>query len=183
MYLFLSIVFNGLLLVIFKYFSKWNIDLLTAIVVNYFTAFIVGLLVDGGEILSTNPFTAPWFGPLIIMGLCFILGFNFIALTVRYAGITITTIMQKITFLTVVFYALIVFNESANWVKITGVACATVAVILVSAPNRGREGGKAIKSWILLLPILTFLVSSVIDVPGQVERTLSRNDHLYQPEN
>ena len=68
----LSILFNAVLFVIIKLFAKFNIDALQALVVNYFVAFLVGLLFLEVDVVPQEIMNENWFKGSILLGFVFI---------------------------------------------------------------------------------------------------------------
>ncbi len=84
----------------------------------------------------------------------------------KYYGVTISQIMQKMSILVTVPFALLVYHESANVWKITGVILALASIILVNwpqnTPNGANNGANYRHLW--WIPLLTWLGAGVIEV-------------------
>ncbi|WP_233188583.1 hypothetical protein [Tenacibaculum sp. SG-28] len=80
-YLILSIVFSSSLFVIFKYFERYKINTLQAIVVNYLVAFVVGMLSASSFSRITTIPQQPWFYGALVLGLLFVSVFFVMAMT------------------------------------------------------------------------------------------------------
>lgn len=125
--------------VLFKLFPRWRVNTFNAIVVNYTLCLALGVALDP---TVRWPFEAgvrqaPWFTLDLLVGVLFITGFNLTALAVRQAGMTLTTLMQKMSILLTVAFTLLLFGEPAGTAKITGLAVALVAIFLVNRPRPG----------------------------------------------
>ena len=68
--LLLSIASSTIIFVIFKMFQRFNIDTFQAIVINYFTAFIIGISLYGNEFNIDSLEETSW---MISAGICSIL--------------------------------------------------------------------------------------------------------------
>ncbi len=121
LYLLLTVACSVLLGFIFKLFARFGIDGFQAIVFNYATCFCCGWLHLGHFPVQAENFGAPWMPYALVLGLIFVSGFNMAALTVRYFGVTIGQIMQKMSILMTVPFAIFAYQESAGWVKIVGI--------------------------------------------------------------
>ena len=101
---------------------------------------------------------------MLLLGISFILALNIIALSVEKIGLTITAIMQKVSFLAVVIYAVAFFVESLGVLRGLGVVLGILTVILMNWPPEDILHLKPDRKLIILLPTLTFLFSSFIDI-------------------
>jgi drug/metabolite transporter (DMT)-like permease len=160
-YLILAILFNSILTIIFRLFPKYRIDNLSAIVWNYIACFITGVVVSGGAVLNVYPPGESWFESAILLGIFFIIGFNIVAATVQTFGIGITAIMQKMSLIFVVLYAVIFIGEGASVLKIIGLVCALSSVVLINWPESGAKARRT--GYLILLPTATLLLSGIID--------------------
>ncbi len=178
-FLLLSIISSTLIGVTFKLLPKFNIDTFQAIVFNYWVCVIIGGLMLGKIPIDANTFAQPWFPYAIIMGIMFISGFYAVGMTVTFFGITIASILQRMSLLISVPFAILVFSEAAPLSKIIGLSLALSAVVLsnwkdkkggivkIDEPQRARHlyiqsGGKMLL--LLFFPIYGFLVSGAIEV-------------------
>nr|MBS0038528.1 hypothetical protein [Saprospiraceae bacterium] len=158
-----SVIFNTAILVVFKYFANLGVDIYKAIIYNYFVCIVMGVFFTGQWPLL-SAFGEPYLPYMIFLGAIFVFGFNIAALTVRYYGLTITSILQRTAMVITVIYAVVVFNESLGALKITAIVCALIAITLINMPFR-----KPVKKildvpvWAYLLPLTMFLINGVID--------------------
>ena len=176
LYLFLTVACSVLLGFIFKLFSRFGVDGFQAIVFNYFTCFICGWLHLGQFPIQAEDFGTPWMPYALVLGLIFISGFNMAELTVRHFGVTIGQIMQKMSILLTVPFAILAYHESAGWMKIVGFLFALASIVLVNWPrtpelgsgasnmppeqSSGVLGGKNLR-WI---PIGTWILAGLLEV-------------------
>ena len=159
----IAVIANLLLAVCFKLYARTGVDPFTAIVINYWTSVVIGCAIAGHiPLLSYDPALVPWATYGIALGCLFVIGFTVIAFSIRYAGIAITTAMQKMSLMISVSYAVIFFGEPFGLLKITGVILAIVGIWMVthsdikSVPWRQRIR-------ILILPLGTLLFNGVIE--------------------
>ena len=155
-----SIFFSSVLTFIFKMFPSYKVDTFSAIIYNYLTCYILGGLLlghfPGIEVVDFN-----WFGYALFLGAVFIVGFNIVARTVQEFGITIATLMQKMSLILTVVFALIYFHESLNIWKVSGLLLALGAIYLVNKP---QGNGGSLWAVIGLLPFLTWTISALIEI-------------------
>ncbi len=170
-FLFLSILFNSYLGVIFAYFNKYKIDSFQAIVFNYWTCVITGTIVLGHFPINTESVQYPWFKWAILMGFLFITVFNLISISSVNVGITITQTSNKLSLVIPVLFSFLIYHEQISWIKLTGLSLALIAVILTSKSNNNVKDTQK-TSWVYLLPVILFISSGIIDtLTKYVERT------------
>ncbi|MFM8485805.1 MAG: hypothetical protein ACKOCH_05685, partial [Bacteroidota bacterium] len=142
-----------------------KVDTFQAIVFNYFTCLTCGWLHLGHFPVERATFDMPWFPYALFLGLIFISGFYTSALTVRYFGVTVSQVMQKMSILASVPFAVFVCGETAGIGKVTGFFMALCAIVLVNFPFRTRdseqEGQKTGLWWV---PLITWVLAGVIEV-------------------
>ncbi len=158
------VVFNVLLLIIFRLYKSYKVDTFQAIVFNYLTCVTVGSIVLGKFPLSLASIDEKWFPYSIFLGILFISGFNILAKTVQSFGVTLSAIAQKMSLILTVGFTILFFNEGVNFLKIIGILSAVLAIILINVPEKGLDidHTKFKKFWYLL--ILTFVLSGIIDL-------------------
>ncbi|MUU76834.1 EamA family transporter [Winogradskyella endarachnes] len=158
-YLFLSVLSSTAIFVLFKLFSKYNVDTLQAIVVNYATAFVCGYILYDGDISPTQIIETNWFIAAIGLGFLFIAIFNVMALTAQKNGLSVVSVASKMSLVIPVIFGIYVHNESTEAQKLIGIALALVAVYLTSIKK--KETTVLTKS--IYLPIILFIGSGIID--------------------
>lgn len=181
-YLLLAVACSVLLGFIFKLFVRFRVDGFQAIVFNYVTCVLCGWLHIGHFPLSFANAAKPWFPYSVVLGLVFIGGFNGAALTVRYFGVMVSQIMQRMSILMTVPFAVFVYGESAGTGKVAGFLLALAAIVLVNWPHAkppvqshhdgalpSVEQQQNTLTWkgkkvLLLIPLLTWLLAGVIEI-------------------
>jgi len=173
-YLFFSVLVSSLLYVIFKLFKHYQVNTFHAIIINYFVAFSFGFLMSNSKMSPTEVTSSAWFIGSIFLGLLFILIFNIMGITAQRSGVAVTSVATKMSVVIPVVFGLIVYNESAGFLKITGIVLALVAVYLASV--KSKEGFK----WRnIIFPILLFLGSGVIDTSLKYMETTYVTDEQF----
>jgi drug/metabolite transporter (DMT)-like permease len=158
-----AILANLVIAVCFKLFKRMDVDHFTAIVVNYWASAILGSVLGGHvPLLSYDPAMVEWIPFAIALSAFFIIGFTVTALSVRYAGMAVTTAMQRMSLLVSASYALVFFGEAFDIYKLGGMILAIVAIILITRSERNFESDKH-PVRLLLLPIGTLLFSGIIE--------------------
>lgn len=160
-YLLLSILSSTLILIIFRVFERYKINVFQSIVYNYITACIVGFLIFGDEWKSGDLSTGSWIPFAIITGALFIGLFLLIGKSAQENGIGITSVTVKMSLAIPVIAAIFLYDESIYLTKIMGIIAALVGVFLITYQKR-LNTKKSGKSNILYL-ILLFLGSGLAD--------------------
>ncbi|MBK7936044.1 MAG: DMT family transporter [Lewinellaceae bacterium] len=165
LYLILSILCSVLLGFIFKLFQRFGVDSFQAIVFNYFTCVACGWIQIGRFPTAGSDFESPWMPYALALGFIFIAGFNGAAATVRYFGVTVSQVMQKMSILMTVPFAILAYGESSGWGKIAGFVLALAAIIFVNVPS-GKESAKngAGRGGLWWIPLVTWILSGVLEV-------------------
>ena len=158
-YLLLSVLSSTAIFVLFKLFSKYKIDTLQAIVINYATAFGFGLIFNDAKINVSEIIQTHWFIAAIGLGFLFIAIFNVMALTAQKNGLSVASVASKMSLIIPVIFGIYVNNESTEAQKLIGIALALVAVYLTSIKQ--KDNSVVTKS--IYLPIILFIGSGIID--------------------
>ncbi len=159
-YLILSVLASTLIFIIFKLFSKYNVDTLQAIIINYIVASISGIIaysepVDMGYVSNQG-----WFYGAIVLGIIFISVFNLMAITTQKSGLSVAAVATKMSLAIPIIFGIFVYNESTGTLKIIGIIIALVAVYLTSMKS---AEGISISKKNLIFPLLVFIGSGIID--------------------
>jgi drug/metabolite transporter (DMT)-like permease len=158
--LLLCILINTLIGIIFKLFGKWEVNVLIAIIINYFTCVVTGSLVYGRSTVNIDIVSEAWFPYAAFLGLVFVSIFTLVALTVRSFGIMIATIFQKMSLIFPAIMGMLFYAESSTSFKVTGILLSVLAIVLISFPSGKKEWNKAL----IWLPLATWLGSGIIEV-------------------
>ncbi|WP_430425500.1 EamA family transporter [Maribacter litoralis] len=159
MYLALSILFSSLIFVVFKLYTKYKVQTIYAIIVNYFIACVVGLIYYQKPI---NAFEIPqksWFWGSILLGLLFILIFNLMAATSQKLGVSVASVATKMSLTIPVLFGVFFYREVLTVLEIIGILLALLAVYFSSL----KENKIKAEKWAFALPILVFIGSGTID--------------------
>ncbi len=149
------------LFVIFKLFAKFQINTLQAIVVNYFSAFVIGILV-AEEYYSFDYLThTPWFIHGLWIGFIFILFFRLMALGAQKIGVSMTTAANKMSIVIPVIFGILFNNDSHVWYKLLGVGLALVSVYMIAKVRGDEQSAEGPIKW--LVPFALFFGGGMID--------------------
>ncbi|MFK7773053.1 MAG: hypothetical protein AB8F94_12980 [Saprospiraceae bacterium] len=162
--LIICILTNTVIGFIFKMFPKYGVNTLQAIVVNYFVCVAMAGLVLGEFPIISNVHQTEWFPFALFLGFIFITGFNITALSFQKLGVTLTTIMQKMSLLLTVPISIWMYNEDINAWKVFGLLSGLVAIYLTNQPNQKElDKAKNLSKWMFILPIIVWLISVCIE--------------------
>ena len=156
-FLIATILLNTLLAILFKLFPRFGVNTLQAIVVNYWVCVITGSLFLGDFPVSTASVHQSWFPWALLMGVSFISIFNLIGYCTRVAGITTTTIANKLSLVIPVLLSILLYNESTGIWKIAGIILAIPAVYFTA--HEKEKNGKSNLLW----PAILFVGSGLLD--------------------
>jgi len=110
----------------------YKINTLQAIVVNYFTAALTGLISYQGSTTVNQILNKDWFLGAIFLGVLFISIFNVMALTAQRNGLSVASVASKMSVIIPVIFGLYAYKESLNYQKGIGILLALIAVYLTS---------------------------------------------------
>ncbi len=155
-FLTLSILCSSTIFICFKFFKKYKVDTFQAIVVNYFTAFLIGITTHKNEInLCELPYKN-WFLGAFILATLFIIVFNLMAITSQKNGVSVAAVSGKMAVILPTFFGVILYQEKLSLIKAFGIILGLIAVYLITIK-------KKIKKKTLIFPILLFIGAGIID--------------------
>ena len=114
-----------------------------------------------GAMPVTETFDKAWLPYALTLSVFFISGFWLVATTVHRLGIGMATLMQKMSLVLSVLFAIIFFHESTHVLKMSGMALAVVSIALYN--HSAFRSGQLSMSW-LWLPLLAWLTSGIIEI-------------------
>lgn len=171
-YLFLSIFFSTIILVIFRMFKRYKVNTFQAIVYNYIIAFVVGFGLYGNEWKSEHLEQGTWIPYVFIIGGLFIGLFLLMGKSSQENGIGITSVTVKMSLAIPVAMAIFLYNESIYLVKIIGIIGALIGVYLITFQKRSQRK-KGAPGNVLFLIILFFGSGALDTLLNYVERVAS----------
>ena len=173
LFLLLSVLSSTILVMVFKFFPKYGIDTFQAIVANYFVCIICGTVVLGRFPFGVETLATPWLPYALGLGILFISGFYAVGMTVLFFGLTVASVLQKMSIVISVPFAIIAFSEPATAMKIFGVLLALGAVVLSNWPSnkvlvqtedQKKDSVTANAGFLVwFFPLYAFLVSGAIE--------------------
>ncbi|PKP52298.1 MAG: hypothetical protein CVT92_09415 [Bacteroidetes bacterium HGW-Bacteroidetes-1] len=160
LYLFASIVFSALILILFRYFTRFGIDNLQAIIGNYFIAAIIGYIAYPGspDFLSITKLS--WFPMAVLLGFIFIGVFFLFALSSQKAGVAVTAVASRMSVVIPVAGGFLLFGEQATLFKIIGILIALPAFYFTFKNKQKMKFNISLA----LLPFFIFLGTGTNDL-------------------
>ena len=155
-----SILSSTMIFVVFKLFSRFNINTFQALTFNYVTACICGIILQENSIKFSEVQQFEWFPFALGLGGLFILVFNLMAITTQRSGLSVVSVATKMSVVIPILFGLLYYKESLGFFKIIGIILALVAVYLASIKTKD---GIKIKLSNFIFPVLVFFGSGTID--------------------
>lgn len=158
-YLFLTILSSTSIYVIFRLAKNYSCNLSALISLNYLVATMLGFgfLVDYSNFSVSG--IKSWLPFAILLGTLFIGMFYLIGNSSQKAGITVTTLANKLSLVFPVLFSLVYFGEQISIIKYFGIFTALIAIALtIFKPEIKRTN-----LLYLLLPISIFIGSGITD--------------------
>lgn len=163
LYLAGAIIFSSWLTIAFKIAGRMGISSFQAIIFNYFTCVITGILLEGQAPSIEMIVHAEWFIWALIMGIMFVSIFNLVAYTTRKSGLAITSVANKLSLVIPFLFSVFLFNETISNLKVGGVVLALLAVFLTCMPDSKSVSAPQHRSVLLFLPFVLFIGSGLQD--------------------
>ena len=158
-YLLLCIISSTAIIILFKYFSRFEINNFNAIIINYLTAALLGLTISFNSLRNTNVFVQSWFPFAVLIGILFVVMFYMIAITTQKAGISVSSVASKMSVIVPMLFSILYYREQINNYKIAGMALAVIAVIFTAI----RKNIYFENSKYLFLPFILFIGMGLVD--------------------
>jgi drug/metabolite transporter (DMT)-like permease len=154
-----TVICSTLLLVIFRAFEKFQIDTFQAIVVNYFTAFLCGVIIYSADIKSSILDDLSWLPFIGVSSVLFISLFIIMAKSAQKNGIASTSVAVKMSMGISVLGMIVIYNEAISLLKISGILLALTGVFLLAKPDH-----KANKRNATYMLVILFFGSGLLDL-------------------
>lgn len=157
--LLLAILTSTGIFITFKYLEKFKIDILLAIIINYLTASLCGYFLSDTTFNFNHILNQDWFTIAILIGALFIIVFFIIGRSTQKAGISVTTLASKMSFVLPLLFSIMYYQEAITAKKVLGIVIAISAVILSIYKKRGDKMNRQF----IWLPILLFFGAGTVD--------------------
>ena len=153
----LTIMCTVCLVLTFKFYEQYNIPVLPAIVVNYFMCFFLAIVHENTQLNIASIIAASWFPYTLILGVLFVSTFYLMAYVTQRNGVKVTAVAAKLSVVIPIIIAYIFYGDEITLIKILGIICALIAVVLISLSDK-----KDIKKN-LIAPFFVFVMSGIVD--------------------
>jgi uncharacterized membrane protein len=158
--LLLSVLSSASILWIFKLIEREKMALLPPIIVNYIVASIFGFALSGKQSSIYFQEIPTWAIFSIIIGVMLIFNFYLIGRSTQKAGVAVTSIAAKMSFVLPVLFSLMYDkNDVYSLGKIILLLLAIVSMLLVIFPKKAQQ----VESNSILLPVFLFFGLGVLD--------------------
>jgi drug/metabolite transporter (DMT)-like permease len=159
-FLALSIICSTIVLIIFRMAEQFRISTLPIIVINYFTATILGFTLSG--VFSDLSFNPPLFFYVValIIGSLFLIFFLVTAASSQQAGIAITSVAAKMSVIFPISFSIIIDPaDKITLLKLAGIMLALAGVFFTVF----KKSRLSLNARIIYLPIALFLGMGLVD--------------------
>jgi len=160
--LFLAIALTSILFLLFRAFESRGIQLFPAVVINYITCVITGLLFIShpSALLNVTPTWPPLalFTGSLFLGTFFLMGY-----TVQKVSVAAATVANKISLVIPFLVNLFLFHHQSDHLlqDILATVIAIVAIVMISISGQVTTTSSGKYFWIL--PVIIFLMGGFID--------------------
>ncbi len=162
LYIILAILTAVSLLIFFKLFEAYKVNTFYAIMVNYLTAAITGIVVNDTSFSFSSIVTASWLKIALPLGLLFILIFYLISQTAQKISMATASVANKMSVAMPVLFSMLFLHQQVVAIKWLGIILALVSVYLTTKPS--TNGDSKLTRNYLWLPITVFIGSGLIDI-------------------
>lgn len=163
-YILLAIATFSSFIVIFKFFEKFNINNLQALIVNYAVAGCLGMYFSSTPFTIQTVFESAWVFHAMLIGLLFVTTFNLFAMGTQKVGVAITTITNNLSLIIPVGFALCFYpDENTTLFKIIGIILAVFGIYLSITDGKKITIQKKHISLILLLYVGQGIVNTIFN--------------------
>ncbi|MCA6074040.1 hypothetical protein [Fulvivirga sedimenti] len=163
----LCIIANVGIFLSFRLFQYYRVNTFHAIVVNYITCVVTGVLFTGWpnvvDVVRGDTDWIPW---AVVLGGIFIATFYLMARTTQVFSMTVASISTKMSLIIPVLFSLLILGTRSrdyNLLNYLGMAAAVVAIVLSSVRKKSQDNLPSNVGALWYLPLLVFLLGGLID--------------------
>lgn len=165
-----SILCSTIIGILFDQFERFEVDNFQAIVFNYLVCVVCATLTLGHSPATPQFWQEAWFPYAILLGGIFISIFTMVAITIQKFGITVGVIVQKMSIIVSVSFALLYYGESSSTLKIVGILLALLAIVLTNI-RQSSEQKETLPFYLWLYPFLVFFGAGIGEIILQYVET------------
>ena len=161
LYLFLSVFSSIAILIIFKISGKYNINVIQPIIINYFIASALGYFFGGLSLKEVSEISPDWVLPGVLIGSIYVFTFFLIGYSTKKAGMAITTIASKMSFVFPMFFSILIdTKDNYSITKLILLIMAIISVFLSLYKKKTKIIGSL---FIIILPFILFVFMGIAD--------------------
>ena len=158
-----TILLFDVLIIVFKMFQKYKVDNLEALIVNYLTAAVFSYFFLENSFSPNHILKANWLYHAIIIGILFIIVFNFYSLGIQKVGVSITTVANKMSLIIPVCLALVLYPENNTFDTLKAIAFLLALIgIYLSSTKAGKPNFKKKYLWLIMLVFIGQGISDAV---------------------
>jgi drug/metabolite transporter (DMT)-like permease len=135
--------------ILFKLFPKYQIDTFQAVVFNYIVACLCGISIYHSKYTTEIVTHLSWLKWAIACGILFITLFFLMGVSSQKNGVSVTTIIVKMSMALSILSMILYYNEDIYFLKILAIILAISSVLLLS--YSGKSEKKEVKKGILII--------------------------------
>ena len=154
-----TVACSTFIFVIFRIFERFNIGTFQAIIANYFTAFLCGILLYRNEVRTDAFNHLEWLPYIVVSSILFITLFMMMAVSAQKNGIAATSVAVKMSMAVSMLGMILIYNEALSGPKLLGIFCALLGVYLIASSR-----SKSNKRNTAYLLIILFIGSGLLDL-------------------
>jgi drug/metabolite transporter (DMT)-like permease len=159
-YLILCILSSTGIFLVFKFLDQKNLPSFPVIIINYFIAASLGLIVNTDQVNLSTIISAPWLPVSVLIGFLFIVMFFVIARSSGEAGISITTVASKMSVVFPIAFSIIIDpSDRLTITKSIAIGAALTGVLMTIY----EPGSKVENKRRMFIPLLLFIGMGVVD--------------------
>lgn len=148
-----SMLASASLMLLFKAFERYKIDVFQTIVVNYIVASLIALVFSSP--IDTAHLSPGFLGGMLLIGALFIGIFNLIGYSIARIGVAPVSVAQKTSLIIPVVYGIVLLGEPAGIYRYIGLLIAIIAIYLSTKGVAQAEPSKGDRNWLWILLIFT----------------------------
>lgn len=154
-FLIFAILFSTFNHLLFKAYARFQIDLLSVIVVNYAVCIVIAFASSVESIFQNSFFLQAWYPFSIIQGILLVSCLYLLGRTTKKHGVAVASLATRISVAIPTIAAFFLYDDSVKLLKITGIL-ATILALYLSCFNQNRSKNSI--GSIGILPLSLFLV-------------------------
>jgi drug/metabolite transporter (DMT)-like permease len=128
----ISVLATTWIFILFKLFPKYGVNTFQAIVINYLTACVCGILLYGNTLTNAAFEHTSWIPFVFLCGILFISLFYLMGISSQRNGVSITSVAVKMSMAISMGLMIVLYHESVTSLKIGGIIFAILGVIIMS---------------------------------------------------